>query len=168
MLLIYTGEGKGKTSAAVGQALRALGQSLSVAFCQFMKRPGQAGEQETLAGLLQERFHAGGRGFLRPGQDRKPHEEAAAATLAWAQDQLDQGATMLVLDEALYALGAGLLQRGQLEQLIGACMARNCHLVLTGRGLPDWLRERADLITEMLPVKHPFEKGVPAQRGIEY
>lgn len=168
MLLIYTGEGKGKTSAAVGQAVRGLGQNMRVAFCQFMKRPGQAGEQEVLQRLLKDDFFAGGKGFLRPGQDRQAHAEAARATLAWARKRLEQGATMLVLDEALYALGAGLLLRGELEKLIHDCASQDAHLVLTGRGLPQWLEDTADLVTEMHPVKHPFERGVTAQPGIEY
>jgi len=168
MLLIYTGEGKGKTSASVGQALRALGQDMRVAFCQFMKRPGQAGEQTILQQLLQENFLAGGKGFMRPGQDKKPHQEAARATLYWARERLEHGAQLLVLDEALYALGAGLLSREDLEPFCRECAAKGAHLVLSGRGLPDWLLAMADLVTEMMPEKHHFEKGVTAQAGIEY
>ncbi len=168
MLLIYTGEGKGKTSAAVGQTIRALGQELRVAFCQFMKRPDQAGEQVILKQLLQEDFLAGGKGFLRPGQDSAPHQKAAAATLAWARERLLRGMDLLVLDEALYALSAGILTREDLEEFCKDCAVKGVHLVLTGRGLPEWLLQLADLVTEMQPEKHHFEKGVSAQAGIEY
>jgi cob(I)alamin adenosyltransferase len=81
MILIYTGNGKGKTSACVGQALRALGQGLRVAFGQFMKKEGVGGEQLVLAQLLGEKFRAGGLGFLRVEEDRPKHREAALHTL---------------------------------------------------------------------------------------
>lgn len=168
MLLVYTGEGKGKTSAAIGQAIRALGHDMRVAFCQFMKRPDQAGEQKTLAHLLQDNYLAGGKGFMLPGQDRALHEKAASQTVKWAWQRLEQGVQMLIMDEALYALGAGLLQRSDIEALADACNKQNIHMVLTGRGLPEWLEKRADLVTEMHSSKHPFEKGVAAQPGIEY
>lgn len=168
MLLIYTGEGKGKTSAAVGQAIRALGHEMRVAFCQFMKRSDQAGEQALLKKLLKDDFLAGGRGFLRPDQDKKPHMDAAKATLAWARQHLERGVDMLVLDEALYALSAGLLERQELEKFCKDCAIKETHLVLTGRGIPQWLLELADLVTEMQAEKHPFERGITAQQGIEY
>lgn len=168
MLLVYTGDGKGKTSASVGQTIRAMGQDMRVAFCQFMKRPGQAGEQALLKKLLGDRCHIGGLGFLRPGQDREPHREAAQKTLAWAENQLYEGAELLVLDESLYALSAGLITAEELKECINAGMAKGAHIVVTGRGVPEWLAKSADLITEMTPIKHHFEKGVTAQRGIEF
>jgi cob(I)alamin adenosyltransferase len=171
MLLVYTGEGKGKTTAAVGQTLRALGQGLGVAFCQFMKRPGQAGEQTMLQQLLHDGFRAGGKGFLRPGDDPEPHRRTAGETLDWCLDRLVNRAPrveMLVLDEALYALGAALLSRQDLERVMDKARDLGVHLVLTGRGLPPWLEERADLVTEMRAVKHPYAQGIPAARGIEF
>jgi cob(I)alamin adenosyltransferase len=168
MLIVYTGPGKGKTSAAVGQTVRALGQDLRTAFGQFMKRPGQAGEQRMLERLLGTRFRAGGLGFLRNEEDRPAHRESALALLSWARGQLVSGLEMLVLDEALYALGADLLTREEIESLARDAAAADCHLVLTGRGLPEWLHEMAQLVTEMGEVKHPFHAGVKAGRGIEY
>lgn len=167
MLLIYTGNGKGKTSACVGQAIRAMGQGLNVAFGQFMKRPGQAGEQELLARLLGERFRAGGKGFLRREEDRPVHRKAAQELLEWAEGALG-GSDMLVLDETLYALGSNIVTREEVERLLELAEEHQCHLVLSGRGLPDWLAGRADLITEMTEVKHPWQKGVQATRGIEF
>ena len=82
MILVYTGSGKGKTCACVGQTVRALGQGFDVAFAQFMKRDGQAGEQRMLSRWLGSRFLAGGAGFLRPGADRTPHREAALRVLS--------------------------------------------------------------------------------------
>ena len=167
MILIYTGNGKGKSSACIGQAIRAIGQGLRVAFAQFMKKDGVAGEQLVLYQLLGERFHAGGRGFLRVEEDRPQHREAALNTLNWAFDALPH-VDMLVLDEILYALGAGILlpeeARGLMEK------ARHCgvHLVLSGRGLPEWLAGEAELITEMEERKHPWQQGYGAMRGIEF
>ena len=89
MSLVYTGDGKGKTSACVGQTVRALGQNMTVAFGQFMKRDGQAGEQAMLAKLLDEHFLAGGLGFLRNDADRPAHRQAALRVLEWARAQLE-------------------------------------------------------------------------------
>ena len=170
MILVYTGEGKGKTSACAGQALRALGQGMAVAFGQFMKRDCGAGEQIMLSRLLGARFRAGGLGFLRHEEDRPAHRAAAAKLMDWAREQAEE-VDMLILDEALYALGAGILTREELSPLLtGARGAHgeDHHLVLSGRGLPDWLAEAADLVTEMQERKHPWRKGVPACRGIEF
>lgn len=167
MILIYTGNGKGKTSACVGQAARALGQGLNVAFGQFMKRDGQAGEQRMLAQWLGERFLAGGEGFLRRKGDLPAHREAALRVLAWAHAQL-RSADMLILDETLYALGAGILEREEVEDLLVEARTRECHLVLSGRNAPEWLLEAADLVTEMIEIKHPWRAGVKAAPGIEF
>jgi cob(I)alamin adenosyltransferase len=167
MILVYTGNGKGKTSACVGQALRALGQGMAVAFGQFMKRPDQAGEQRMLKQLLGGRFLAGGKGFFRHEHEREEHRQAALALLAWAESLLP-GIDMLVLDESLYALGAGLLREEELRGVINRCREGGVHLVLSGRGLPDWLLEAADIVSELREVKHAFASGQPAQKGIEF
>lgn len=166
MLLIYTGNGKGKTSATVGQAIRAHGRGLRVAFGQFMKRPEQGGEQYVLAELLGERFIAGGLGFLRTGPLEK-HRQAALELLRWAEGMLDS-VDMLVLDETLYALGHDLLLPEEVKGLTEKARKTGKHLVLSGRGLPDWLEAEADLITEMTEKKHPFAEGHQAVPGIEF
>lgn len=167
MILVYTGNGKGKTSACVGQALRALGQNMRVAFGQFMKKDVRAGEQVMLARLLNEDFCAGGPGFLRRDEDFPEHRAAAEALLTWAMQRLPR-LDMLVLDESLYALRAGLLRRDELETLMDAATSAGCHLVLSGRDAPDWLVQRADLVTDMGEIKHPWRAGITAQRGIEF
>lgn len=166
MLIVYTGDGKGKTSASVGQAVRAAGQGLRVAFVQFMKKDVQAGEQRLLAGLPGVRLHIGGSGFFRQENERSVHRAAAQETLAWALEAVPTS-DMLVLDEVLYALKKNLLTREELENLLEAADGQT-HVVLSGRGLPDWLEERADLITELLEIKHPIHKGVSAVKGIEF
>ncbi|THB68448.1 MAG: cob(I)alamin adenolsyltransferase [Desulfovibrio sp.] len=170
MIIVYTGDGKGKTSAAVGQTIRALGRDMRVVFAQLLKRPGQAGEQAMLARMLGDDFLAGGLGFLRKEEQRPAHRKAALDTLAWAAGRFDTSRPdMLVLDEALYALNMRLIDRDDLTPFVAAAQAEPpCHLVLTGRGLPPDLAARADLITEMTPIKHPYESGVQAQEGIEF
>ncbi len=167
MLLVYTGEGKGKSSATIGQSIRALGRNLKVAFAQFMKKDGHAGEQVVLRALLKDDFFAGGIGFFRKQDEFPEHRQAALAVLDWARSRLP-GLDLLALDEALYALGAGLITRDELLEIIEKCRRNGCHLVLSGRGVPDWLAEKADLITEMRMVKHPYTAGTKAQEGIEY
>ena len=167
MLLIYTGNGKGKTSASVGQAVRAHGQGLTVAFGQFMKRPGQAGEQNVLSTLLGNRFFAGGQGFFRNEEERETHREAALEVLRWAENML-ASADMLVLDEILYAHGYGLVSEDELRTLMEKARTAGAHLVLSGRGLPAWLEREADLVTEMTEKKHHFAQGRQAAPGIEF
>lgn len=172
MIIVYTGNGKGKSSASVGQAIRAKGQDMRVAFAQFIKRPGKAGEQRLLAELLREDFFAGGLGFFINEESRAEHRQAALAVLAWAQKALDV-CGMLVLDESLYALGSGLILEDELKNIIGMARNNNAHLVLSGRGLPDWLRDEADIVTELCEVKHYFasrqgEAAGEATRGIEF
>jgi cob(I)alamin adenosyltransferase len=167
MILLYTGQGKGKTSACVGQAARAHGRGLRVAFGQFMKRLDQAGEQKVLSLLLGERFFVSGRGFFRREEERPAQREAAGRVLSWAAAQAGK-VDMLILDEALYALDSGLLTREEMEGLLGLAREHSFHLVLSGRGLPDWLREAADLITVLEAVKHPLGRGIGAVPGIEF
>ncbi len=167
MLLVYTGDGKGKTTACVGQAVRALGQGLRVAFAQCMKRDEKAGEQQMLHKLLGELFYVGGLGFFRNEDERPKHREAALTTLAWAKARLPQ-LDMLILDESLYALKAQLIHEDELMQLITAAQEHEVHVVLSGRGAPPWLLEQAHLVTQMQEIKHPWKQGIPATKGIEF
>lgn len=167
MILVYTGKGKGKTCACVGQALRASGQGLKVAFGQFMKRPNQAGEQKMLTELLGERFYSCGKGFFRDDENRQEHRDAAVKLLDWAEKVLPE-VDMLILDESLYALGMGILHEGELRRIIDKADEQRAHVVLSGRGMPDWLRDEAHLVTEMHEIKHPYNNGQKAVRGIEY
>lgn len=168
MLLVYTGNGKGKTCASTGQALRAHGQGMRVYFAQFMKSDVQAGEQRLLPEILgKEHFHTGGCGFFRSETERPKHREKALSTLNWCHSVLP-AADMLVADEILYALGQCLVIQEELEALIDACTTGKVHLVVSGRGLPAWLEQRADLVTEMREIKHPWQNGVPATKGVEF
>lgn len=168
MILVYTGNGKGKTSACVGQAVRALGSGLRVAFGQFMKQNGVSGEQRMLAHLLGDKFRAGGKGFFRCPEEAPEHRAAALELLAWAK-ALQPDLDLLVLDEALYALGSGLLTKKHLRELMAPCSGTGPpHLVLSGRGLPGWLEKETHMVSEIKEIKHPAAQGIKAQKGVEW
>ena len=168
MIIIYTGNGKGKTSAATGQAIRALGQGKIVAFAQFFKRPDQAGEQKILANLLQDNWLAAGPGFYLNNPDQLPEQRRVAGeVLAWLAAKAPH-CFMLVADEALYALHSEIISQADLQNIIELCRQHGTHLVLTGRNLPAWLKEEADLVSQIEEVKHPLKQGQKALPGIEY
>ena len=167
MILIYTGNGKGKTSACVGQAMRAIGQGMRVVFLQYMKRPGVCGEQQPLRAFHGDDFCAGGRGFLTEPDQFPTHREAALQVTEMAREKAPL-CDMLVLDEALYALRSAILTEAELRSLMDICRESDTHLVLSGRTLPEWLHNAADLVTEMTERKHPHAQGTPAMRGIEF
>lgn len=167
MIFVYTGSGKGKTSACLGQVVRALGRGMNVAFAQFMKRDGEAGEQAFLRNCLGDNFLAGGAGFFRNEADRPLHRQAVEATLAWARERLPN-MDVLILDESLYALGHKLLTKDELRDIFALCRKVECHLILSGRGFPDDMLAEVDLITEMREIKHPWCEGTPAVKGLDY
>ncbi len=167
MIIIYTGNGKGKTSASIGQTVRAYGNGMNVCFVQFMKSNIKAGEQLFLRNILQNNYHIGGKGFFRKEEDRPIHRKAALACLQWL-DEHKERADMLVCDEILYAFHAGLVQREEIEKLLGYCKEHSKHLVLSGRYAPEWLIEKADIVSEICEIKHACKQGVPAQKGIEF
>lgn len=167
LLLVYTGDGKGKTSASTGQAVRAFGRGMLVGFAQFMKRDVQAGEQKVLKELLGDNFLIGGCGFYRNEAEKEQHRAAALEVLEWAIKRAAK-LDMLVLDETLYALGSGLILQDELMRVIQACRKADTHLVLSGRGLPDWLEQEADTVTVMQEHKHHYANGIKAQSGIEF
>ncbi len=167
MIIVYSGNGKGKTSACVGQAIRAHGQGLKVCFAQCMKSDQQTGEQQFLHTLLQEDFFIGGKGFFTREEQRPVHRTAALQVLSWAQEK-SLTAHMLIIDEALYALKSELIFQEELEALMDVCQEKGVHLVLSGRGLPSWLVRRADIVSEIADIKHACKSGVPATKGIEF
>lgn len=170
MLIVYTGNGKGKTSASVGQSIRAHGQNMKVCFGQFMKSNKETGEQMFLKSIFKENFYIGGIGFFLKEEDRQAHREAAQKTLAWAHARIFENdkPDVVVLDETLYALGSNLITQDEVEHLIDVCHEKNIHLVLSGRGAPDWLIEKADIVSDIQDVKHASRSGVKASKGIEF
>ena len=177
LTIIYTGPGKGKTTAALGMALRALGHGWRVLVIQFFKGdwPVVYGEVEMGKRLApQLDVLQLGRGFVKHMGDKKPFEEHLAAAkdaLKVARERIASGAyDLIVLDELLYAIDYAGVQLVALEEVLGLLDAKPpaLHLVLTGRNAPQALIDRADLVTEMRGVKHPWQRKIPAQLGIDY
>jgi cob(I)alamin adenosyltransferase len=170
LVLVFTGDGKGKTTAALGLVLRTLGHGEQVAVVQFIKGGWQPGEAKALE-LFGEalHWHALGEGFTWETQDRD--RDRLLVQQAWERSlqYLGDGTRKLVvLDEVNVALKLGYLA---VEQVLEGLALRPelTHVALTGRGAPAALLERADLVTEMKLLRHPFrEQGVKAQRGIEF
>lgn len=170
LVLVFTGDGKGKTTAALGLVLRTLGHGEQVAVVQFIKGGWQPGEARALE-LFGEALHwrALGEGFTWETQDRERDrtlvQQAWQTSLTYLEDA---GRKLVVLDEVNVALKLGYLD---VEQVLDGLERRPplTHVALTGRGAPPALLERADLVTEMHLVRHPFrEQGVKAQAGIEF
>lgn len=174
LVIVFTGDGKGKTTAAMGMALRAAGNHMRVRVIQFIKGTWKTGEVAAANALLPSlEIVRAGRGFTieRLRDDRIPmaeHAAAAQAGLEEARASLRSGTLdMLVLDEIFGAVTAGLIP---LEDLLALVAEKPplLHLVLTGRGAPADVVSVADLVTEMRLVKHPYAAGIRAQRGVEF
>ena len=166
LVIVFTGDGKGKTTAALGMGLRAAGHQMHVAVIQFIKA-WSIGEHQAAARLLPNlKLYRLGRGFVREATPE--HVAAAGKALAFTRQCLRSGKLhMVVADEILTAVGLKLLSADQVESLL-ADRPPDVHLVLTGRGAWNSLVEKADLVTEMRLIKHPYQKGVEAQPGVEY
>lgn len=171
LIIVHTGQGKGKTTAALGMVLRALGHGYRVAIVQFIKGAWEPAEKAAFRPWEGEQlvFRAMGEGFTWETQDRD--RDIAKAQEAWAiaLDYIrDPRYRMVLLDEVNIALKLGYLSP---EQVLAGLAEKpeDSHVILTGRGAPPPLIEAADLVTEMTLVKHPFkEQGVKAQPGIEF
>ena len=171
LILVNTGNGKGKTTAALGMALRAWGQGMKVLVLQFIKGGWKYGELKA-AEKLGPNFEIRqmGEGFIKgPGdQSLEEHRQAAAEALAAANTEIISGKyDLIILDEILYAINYGLVTLSDTLDLM-AKKPEGLHLVLTGRNAPPEIIEQADLVTEMREIKHHYTKGISAQKGIEF
>ena len=169
LVIVHTGKGKGKSTAAWGLGLRALGNGMRVGIVQFVKGKWDTGER----GLFEKfgdqcQIEAHGEGFSWESQDIE--RDIAAAERAWAAAEAmmtDESFAMVILDEINIALRYNQLATDRVVEALKA-KRPDLHIVLTGRNAPDDLIEAADLVTEMTLVKHPFRSGVKAQAGIEF
>ncbi len=167
VLLVLTGNGKGKSSSAFGMVARALGHGMSVAVVQFIKGSFSTGEETFFRRFPEVHYQVMGDGFTWDTQDQE--QDKRTARRAWEQVKLylaDPSIDLLVLDELNIVLKLGLLP---LDEVLDALIERppGQHLVVTGRAAPKELIEIADTVTEMRPIKHAFDAGVQAQKGIE-
>ena len=169
LLIVNTGPGKGKTTAAFGLALRMLGYGRRVGVVQFIKGKWHTGEREAFAAFGERVvWHSMGEGFTWETQDLK--RDVAAAQAAWVKVEelmVDPSISLLVLDELNIALRYDYLD---LDRVVAALKGRRegLHVVVTGRNAKPSLVEAADLVTEMGATKHHFSAGVKAQQGIEF
>lgn len=169
LLLVHTGNGKGKSSSAFGMLARALGHGMKVGVVQFIKGAASTGEEAFFRRFPDEvRYHVMGEGFTWETQDRQ--RDIAKAREAWAvaaELLSDPEIGLVVLDELNIALKYGYLE---LAPVLADIESRPLlqHVVVTGRGAPDGLIEAADTVTEMNLVKHAFKAGVKAQKGVEF
>ena len=177
LLIVYTGNGKGKTTAALGMTLRALGHGWRVLVIQFFKGdwPVVFGELE-MAKRLAPQFELLqlGKGFVKHMGDSKPFDEhvvAAKQALQTAKARILSGDyDLIVLDEIIYAIDYAGVQLVSLDEVLELMDSKpaTTYLVLTGRNAPQAIIDRADLVTEMREIKHPWQRKIPAQLGIDY
>lgn len=169
LLIVYTGNGKGKTTAALGMALRALGHGQRVGIVQFIKGDIQTGEASIIEQLdLPIEIHVMGEGFTWKTQDRE--RDVAAARRGWdkaVQLLRDPSCDLVIMDELNIVLKYEYLPLQEVLDELGA-KREMLHVIVTGRGSPSELVDLADLVSEVKPVKHPFKKGIKPQAGIEF
>lgn len=172
LIIIYTGDGKGKTTASLGLALRAAGQGCKVSIIQFLKGPVKSGEADSLRKFFDSiEFIPAGAGFVGILGDKKPeevHRQAAEKALNLAREKINNDIhNVVVLDEVNIAIRQGLINVQEVVTIIKEAPS-NVDIVLTGRNAHPELIKLADLVTEMKEIKHPFKKGVPAKKGIDF
>ena len=173
MVHLYTGDGKGKTTAAIGLSMRMAGTGKAVLFAQFLKG-SRTSELETLRLIPNIHVFRNPKdlGFLFQMSDEdkrlicKWHNQTLRALLSFIEKEENTG--LVVLDEVTYAAKGGHLDQGLLDEVFSACQEQGIELVLTGQDPPREMWEMADYITEMKKIRHPFDKGIKARKGVEF
>lgn len=171
-VIVYTGKGKGKTTAALGMALRAIGYNYKICMIQFIKGTWHYGEMVSSKRLEPEfELTAVGKGFVGIIDDKSPrveHEKIAIEALHLSKEKIEsEKYDIIILDEVNYAINLGLLKTKDVLDLIKTKPA-NLNLVLTGNYAKQEIIDAADLVTEMKEIKHPFKLGIKAKRGIDF
>ena len=169
LLIVHTGKGKGKSTAAWGMAMRMIGHGKKVGIVQFVKGAWETGERDVFEAFPEQvTIKAMGEGFTWETQDRERDVAAAEAAWAAAKEMIaDEGFSMVILDEINIALRYEYLDIKDVVEGLGA-RPPMLHVIATGRNAHDDLIEAADLVTDMTLVKHPFRSGFKAQAGIEF
>ncbi|MBU2053467.1 MAG: cob(I)yrinic acid a,c-diamide adenosyltransferase [Proteobacteria bacterium] len=169
-ILVFTGDGKGKTTAALGMALRAHGHDIPVAVIQFVKSDAQTGEFAALKGMAGVEIVVAGLGFVPPKTDPcfADHRRAAEEGLRIASEEVCSGRFgLVILDELCYAVARDLVAEEPVLRLLKEA-APGVAIVLTGRGATEGLIAAADTVSEIRCVKHGFDSGKKAQKGVEF
>jgi cob(I)alamin adenosyltransferase len=169
LLIVFTGDGKGKTTAALGMALRAAGHGMRALILQFIKGTWPYGELAALERLEEIIIKPLGSGFTWRKESLDEDRELARKGWEQAEDEIRKADyDMIILDELNYVLSYGLLPEGPVLEVLSH-RPHGLHVVVTGRNAPQGLIDLADLVTEMRPVKHPYhDQGIKAQKGIEF
>jgi cob(I)alamin adenosyltransferase len=172
LTIVYTGKGKGKTTAALGIALRATGYKKKICMIQFIKGSWHYGEMESSKRLEPEfEMVAIGKGFVGIIDDKSPkedHQEIAKEAIRISNEKIQSGKyDIVILDEINYAVNLNLISLDDVLDLIKS-KPENVDLVLTGNYAKEEVIEAADLVTEMKEIKHPFQKGIKAKKGIDF
>ena len=171
LLIVFTGNGKGKTTASLGMALRTIGHGHKVAIIQFIKGGWTTGEEKALKMLSPNiSWHALGEGFTWETQNRVRDEELVKGAWEVAKSYInDESYKLIILDEINFATKLGYISPNEILTHIQNIKNRKNHIVLTGRGASKLIINQADLVTEMKLIKHPFkEQGIKAQKCIEF
>jgi len=171
LIIVHTGKGKGKSSAAFGMIFRCIAHDMKCAVVQFIKGGMSTGERDLILGNFSDicAFHTMGEGFTWETQDKTRDTEMAQAAWQKAKDLIrDPANTMVLLDEINIAIRYDYVEIGEVVQFLTEEKPEMTHVVLTGRNAHADLIEIADLVTEMELVKHPFRSGIKAQIGVEF
>ena len=171
LLIVFTGNGKGKTTAALGMALRTIGHGYKVAIIQFIKGGWTTGEEKALKNLSSNiSWHSLGEGFTWETQDRIRDEKLVQEAWQLAKKYIqNESYKLIILDEINIATKLGYLAPEEIITFLKSLNNRKNHIVLTGRGASDSIINYADLVTEMKLIRHPFkEQGIKAQKCVEY
>lgn len=169
LLIVHTGNGKGKTTAALGLAMRALGHEQKVCVIQFIKGSWKYGEllsAKRFEDLLD--FHVMGNGFTWTSKEIRKDQELARQAWSFAKEQiLSDKYQLVILDELTFLMKFGFIRQAEVVEVLNK-KREDLHVVVTGRDAPQALIDAADLVTDMIEMKHPFKNGIKAQKGIEF
>ena len=171
LVIVHTGKGKGKSSAAFGMIFRCIAHDMQCGVVQFIKGGMSTGERDLILAKFTDicSFHTMGEGFTWETQDKTRDTEMAQAAWAKAKDLIrDESNTMVLLDEINIAIRYGYVDVAEVVAFLSSEKPAMTHVVLTGRNAKEELIEIADLVTEMELIKHPFRSGIKAQIGVEY
>lgn len=169
LLMVLTGNGKGKTTSALGMAFRAIGHGFRICVIQFIKGSWKYGELESAKrfdDLLD--FHVMGKGFTWESENLEEDTKIAQEAWNFAKDAINSGKyQMVILDELTYLIKYKMISEDEIVSFLSN-HPDGLHIVVTGRDASDSLIEAADLVTDMVSIKHPYDSGIKAQKGIEY
>lgn len=172
LVIVYTGNGKGKTTAALGMALRAVGYGHKICLIQFIKGSWPYGEMKSVKRLEPElELIIAGKGFVGIIDDKSPieeHQKVAKQALKTSKERIQSDKyNIVILDEVNYAINLGLIDKKEVLDIIKS-KPEKLNLVLTGNHAKQEIIDAADLVTEMKEIKHPFKSGIKAKKGIDF